>query len=129
MWGLHLKQKGRWWHYYSAVPREFFDVEHRKLISFSLKTGDFTEAKLKAAQISQKLEVDWREAKARGESLRSQDASGLYLAAVEIQRQAGLVPATAASFSDTQLLERPRLLLEGQYSVPIVGLLECPEPP
>jgi len=49
MWGLHLKQKGRWWHYYRSVPREFADVERKKLISISLKTGDFTEAKRQAA--------------------------------------------------------------------------------
>ena len=69
MWGLHLKQKGRWWHYYRSVPREFTDVERKPLISFSLKTGDFSEAKRMAAEISVRLEHDWRAAKARGVSL------------------------------------------------------------
>jgi len=62
MWGLHLKRKGRWWHYYRSVPREFADVEHKALISFSLKTGDFSEAKRMAAEISVRLEHDWRAA-------------------------------------------------------------------
>lgn len=50
---------------------------------------------------------------------------------MEIQTLAGLAPVAAADFSDTQLLERLRLLLAGQYSVPeqkaIVGLQDCPE--
>ena len=56
MWGTHLKQKGRWWHYYRSIPREFQDVERRKLIGFSLKTGDFVEARRRAAEISAEME-------------------------------------------------------------------------
>ena len=52
MWGLHLKKRGRWWHYYRAVPERFRDVDNRHLISFSLRTCDFTQAKLLAAQVS-----------------------------------------------------------------------------
>ena len=52
MWGNHLKQRGKWWHYYRAVPNRFRDVDMRSQICFALKTTDFFEAKLRAAQIS-----------------------------------------------------------------------------
>lgn len=95
MWGTHLKQKGRWWHYYRAVPREFQDVERKRLISFTLKTGDFVEARRRAAEISAQMEQDWREAKARGVSLCAQDAAERYRAACVVQRNAGFEARTA----------------------------------
>ncbi|WP_369596563.1 DUF6538 domain-containing protein [Roseicitreum antarcticum] len=51
MWGLHVKQRGRWWHYHRAIPDRFRDVDPRRSLSFSLHTTDFTQAKLLAAQI------------------------------------------------------------------------------
>jgi len=131
MWGLHLKQKGRWWHYYRAVPREFGDVEKRDLISFSLKTGDFTEAKRRAAQISAGMEQDWRDAKARGVSLCSQDAAERYRAAAVVQLQSGFASKTSREFSDADLLDRLRCLIDGSHSQPeqkaVLGLVEQPE--
>ena len=85
MWGTHLKQKGRWWHYYRAVPREYQDVERRSLISFTLMTGDFVEARRRAAEISARMEQDWRDAKSRGVSLCAQDAAERYRAACVVQ--------------------------------------------
>lgn len=130
MWGLHLKQKGRWWHYYRAVPREFGDVEKRNLISFSLKTGDFTEAKYRAARISSELEKDWRDAKARGVSLCAQDAAERYRAATEVQLQSGFASKTARELSDADLLDRLRCLIEGSHSQleqkAVLGLIEQP---
>jgi len=130
MWGTHLRQKGRWWHYYRSVPREFADVERKPLISFSLKTGDFTEAKRMAADISARMEQDWRQAKARGVSLCAQDAAERYRAAAAVQRQYGFVPKHAAVLTDEELLDRLRLLIVGNHSTPeqgaVLGL--TPEP-
>jgi len=130
MWGLHLKRKGRWWHYYRSVPREFADVEHKALISFSLKTGDFSEAKRMAAEISVRLEHDWRAAKARGVSLCAQDAAERYRAAAALQRSYGFDPKPAPDLTDGELLDRLRLLIMGQHSAPeqkaILGM--TPEP-
>lgn len=131
MWGLHLKQKGRWWHYYRSVPREFQDVERRALISFSLKTGDFTEAKRMAAEISVRLENDWREAKARGVSLCAQDVAERYRSAVVVQRHYGFEPKTTAELSDGELLDRLRVLINGNAPEPeqkaVLGLVAEPE--
>lgn len=131
MWGTHLKQKGRWWHYYRSVPREFADVERKPLISFSLKTGDFTEAKRMAADISARLEQDWRDAKARGVSLCAQDAAERYRATAAVQRQFGFAPKPAADLTDEELLERLRLLISGHHSAPergaVLGLTAEPQ--
>ena len=131
MWGLHLKQKGRWWHYYRAVPREFGDVEKRDLISFSLKTGDFTEAKRRAAQISAEMEQDWRDTKARGVSLCAQDAAERYRAAAVVQLQSGFASKTSRELSDADLLDRLRCLIDGSHSQPeqkaVLGLVGKPE--
>ncbi|WP_306046558.1 DUF6538 domain-containing protein [Nioella sp. MMSF_3534] len=131
MWGTHLKQKGRWWHYYRAVPREFHDVERKRLISFTLKTGDFVEARRRAAEISAQMEQDWREAKARGVSLCAQDAAERYRAACQVQRNAGFEPRTAMDLSDAELLDRLRVLINGHETAPeqkaVLGLVEEPE--
>ena len=130
MWGLHLKQKGRWWHYYRSVPREFADIERKPLISFSLRTSDFTEARRMAAEISVRLDQDWRTAKARGVSLCAQNAAERYRAAAALQRSHGFEPKPALELTDSELLDRLRLLILGQHSVPeqkaILGM--TPEP-
>ena len=111
MWGLHLKKKGCWWHYYRSVPREFHDVDARRLISFSLKTSDFAEAKLKAARFSIQLDEEWQAAKTRGVSLSSQDAVEKYKAAAEIQKSYGFEPKPCEEMLETELVERLRVLL------------------
>ncbi len=55
MWGHHLKRRGRWWHYFRAVPERYRDVEARREVCFSLKTQDFAEAKVKASRIGQSV--------------------------------------------------------------------------
>ena len=52
MWGLHLKQKGHWWHYYRSVPKTYHDIDARRLISFSLKTNNFAKASFTPVAIS-----------------------------------------------------------------------------
>lgn len=111
MWGQHLKLRGRWWHYNRAVPREFCDLDHRRLISFSLKTANFSEAKLKAAQISIDLERKWSVAQARGFSLASQNSAEHLRAAAEVQTACGFAPQPAGAFSDIELLDRLRQLI------------------
>jgi hypothetical protein len=71
---MHLKKKGRWWHYYRAVPQEFADVERKRLISFTLKTGDFTKAKRQAADISARLEAEGSDAALTGSGAGSRAA-------------------------------------------------------
>ena len=78
MWGLHLNKKGRWWHYYRSVPTTYHDVDARRLISFSIKTSDFAEAKLRAARFSIQLDDEWSAAKEQGVSLVAQDAAASY---------------------------------------------------
>ena len=102
--GVAPQKKGQWWHYYRAVPREFLDVERKPLISFSLKTGDFTEAKRQAALISARLEQDWRAAKERGVSLCAQDAADRCRAAA-LQNLHGFEPKAASKLSDEDLLD------------------------
>lgn len=131
MRGLHLKQKGSWWHYYRAVPTNYHDVDTRRLISFSLKTCDFAEAKLKAAQFSMQLDADWRTAKERGVSLVAQDAVEKYKAATEVQRSFGFFPKPAGEILDTELVERLRVLLKDDRPAPeqkaVLGLIELPK--
>ncbi len=131
MWGTHLKQKGRWWHYYRAVPREFADVDRRTLISFTLKTGDFVQAKRKAAEISAQLEQEWALAKARGVSLTAQDAAQRYGGAVSVQQSLGFVSRQALDLTDAELLERLRTLITGSAPPPeqkaVLGLIPEPE--
>lgn len=131
MWGTHLKQKGRWWHYYRAFPKEFADVDRRQLISFTLKTGDFVQAKRKAAEISAKLEEDWIAARDRGVSLEAQDAAERYGAASSVQQSLGLRTCAADLLTNDDLLERLRLLLSEDRSQPeqkaVLGLIEEPE--
>lgn len=130
MWGHHLKRRGRWWHYYRAVPREFHDVESRRLISFSLKVQDFSEAKLKAAQISLDLEREWAEAKSRGVSLNSRDLAERYGAAAGVQTAFGFAPRPAVLIPDEKLLERLRVLLQHEQPTAdrktLLGLVDQP---
>ncbi len=114
MWGQHLKRKGRWFHYYRAVPKRFADVERRQLISFSLKTCDFAEAKLKAAQVSLDLDRQWEAAVVQGHSLASDNLNERYRAAADVQIENGFAPKPAAEFGDDELLERMRVLLTNE---------------
>ncbi len=131
MWGLHLKKRGDWWHYYRATPVEFRDIKEKRIISFSLKTRDFSEAKLRAAQISIDLESEWRKAKERGISLSSQNLAERYKASSVIQKANGLDPKSAVSFSDEELLKRLRILILGEHPVneqkAILGLVDQPK--
>ncbi|WP_127045952.1 DUF6538 domain-containing protein [Pseudorhodobacter sp. E13] len=131
MWGLHLKKRGRWWHYYRAVPERCRDVDDRRLICFSLRTTDFTQAKLLAAQVSSDLERDWQRSIENGKSLASINHAERYGAAVAVQMERALKPKTASELTDTDLLERLRLLL-GQPASPgeqkaVLGLVEPPK--
>lgn len=131
MWGLHLKKKGRWWHYYRSVPRTYHDVDARRLISFSLKTSDFAEAKLKAARFSIQLDEEWQAAKTRGVSLVSQDAVEKYKAAAEVQKSFGFMPKPCDEMLEVELVERLRALLQDERPAPeqkaILGLIEAPK--
>lgn len=131
MWGLHLKQKGSWWHYYRSVPKTYHDVDVRRLISFSLKTSDFAVAKLRAAQFSIQLDEEWQAAKARGVSLVTQDAGLKYQAAAEVQKSFGFVPKSSSEMLEPEFLERLRALLNTERPAPeqkaVLGLIEPPK--
>ncbi|MCV2891268.1 hypothetical protein OE747_23360 [Ruegeria sp. XHP0148] len=83
-----------------------------------------------AAEISVRLEQDWRAAKARGVSLCAQDVAERYRAAAALQRSHGFEPKSALDLTDAELLDRLRLLIIGQHSAPeqkaLLGL--TPEP-
>ncbi len=131
MWGSHLKRRGRWWHYYRAVPVEFRDVEARELVSFSLKTTDHAAAKLKAAQISLDLDQEWAAAKARGQSLQAGEAADRYRAGVEVQGRHGMTPKSSAELTDQEIIDRLRLLISGDVQSieqkALLGLVEKPK--
>lgn len=130
MWGHHLKQRGRWWHYFRAVPARFREVEARREVCFSLRTQDFSEAKMKAARISADLDHEWKRALELGVSLKSQSAAKRYAAAVQSQTSFGLKPTTAAELSDDELMARLRLLISGSACAPeqkaVLGLVDKP---
>ena len=95
----------------SCGAEGFCDLDHRRLISFSLKTSNFSEAKLKAAQISLGLEQEWAAALVRGECLTSQGMTERYRAATEAQTSCGFSPKPAEAFSDEEMLDRLRELV------------------
>ncbi|MDA7426754.1 DUF6538 domain-containing protein [Thalassococcus lentus] len=131
MWGRHLKRRGRWWHYFRAVPERYRDVEARREICFSLRTQDFSEAKAKAAQISLDLDAEWQRSVELGASLISQSAVKRYATAVHAQVQRGFQPAPAKSFSNDELMERLRSLITDAGAAPeqkaVLGLIEKPD--
>jgi len=130
MWGHHLKRRGRWWHYFRSVPERYRDVETRKEVCFSLRTQNFSEAKLKAARVSADLDHEWQRALELGVSLENQSAAKRYAAAVQSQTSFGLKPAVAAELSDEDLMTRLRMLVSGKSSVPdqkaVLGLIDKP---
>ncbi|SNZ20064.1 DUF6538 domain-containing protein [Cohaesibacter gelatinilyticus] len=131
MWGLHLKRRSKWWYYYRAVPKQYRDVEARSQICFSLKTSDFSKAKLRAAQISADLEEEWQKAVDLGISLSSRNEARRYEAATQCQLDRGLAPTNSNSMSNDELLMRLRMLLDRAASVPeqkaLLGLVEVPQ--
>lgn len=131
MWGQHLKRRGKWWHYYRAVPNGFRGVDARTQICFALKTTDLFEAKLRAAQISRDLEHEWLWAVELGVSLESKDAVRRYAAVADAQLRHGLKPQHAIELSNEDLLQRLQLLLETASPVAeqksVLGLAEKPK--
>lgn len=111
MYGRHLRQRGRWWHYYRNRPRRYADVEQRSVITFALHTACVSEAKLKAAQISRDLDQHWAEALERGKSLSSENAQQRYGAAITTNQAYGFQVSTPQQMSDNDLLARLRCLL------------------
>ena len=131
MWGLHLKRRGKWWYYYRGVPKRFRDVEPRRQICYALKTTDFAQAKMRAAQISYDQERAWTRAVELGVSLNSGNAAQQYAAAADTQLHRGFKPQRAAEFTDDEILQRLRLLLEAAAPVgeqkALLGLIEKPK--
>ena len=131
MWGKHLKRRGEWWHYYRAVPRKYYDVEPAKQIAFALKTRSFSEAKLKAAQVSLDLEQKWERALSLGVSLTSQDQAQQYAAAVQAQSNYGFLPRSSSDLSNDDLIERLQFLLSNAVPTPeqkaVLGMVDRPQ--
>lgn len=130
MRGLHLKKRGNRWYYQRRRPDRYRDIEPRALISFSLSTADFSEAKKLAADISLKLEREWRDALACGVSLASQDAAERRDAAAATTERLGLAYKPVETLSDDDLMLRLRLLLDGKAAPieqpAVLGLIEEP---
>lgn len=111
MRSLHLKRIGEVWHYQRRRPVEFVDVERRGLIRFSLRTRDFHQAKILAAEHTITLEREWAKAKARGVALVAEDNQVRCVAAAETQRHHGFAPKPLDTIADDELLERLKRLL------------------
>lgn len=126
----HLKKNGDIWYFQRRTPKSFEDVERRSLIRFSLKTHDFSEARLLAAQASLELEQEWKEAKRRGKSLKSECDIERHEAAKESSQRFGFVHQTSSNFSDEELLARLRLLIEKSPAPDeqkaVLGLIDAP---
>ncbi len=131
MSGQHLVRRGARWYYQRRRPREYADVEPNAIVSFSLKTTDHAEARLKAAKISLDLDRKWRDAKERGVSLRSQDSARRYGAAIATTQDAELSYRPATELRDDELLTRLRLLILGDRppdeQKAVLGLIEEPK--
>ena len=108
--GLHLTRRGRVWLYNRRRPKAYEDVEPKKRITFSLGTTDFHEARILAAQHTVALDRRWAEMRRRGISLASQDAAERHAAAVNVVREMGFSYAPAAQISDSELIDRLRVL-------------------
>lgn len=131
MSGQHLVRRGTRWYYQRRCPRDYADVEPNAIIAFSLKTTDHAEARLKAAEISLELDRKWRDAKARGVSLKSENSVRRYAAAIATTKDAKLSYRPSAALSDDELLQRLRLLIPGDRTQDdqkaVLGLIEEPK--
>jgi len=131
MRGRHIKKRGQKWHYYRNRPKQYQDIEPRSVITFSLRTNNVSEAKLKAAQISQVLEKQWESAKMRGVSLKNESVTKQYSGAIATNQAYGFRSMEIAQLSEADLLNRLRFLLSGQASQieekAVLGLIEKPK--
>ena len=131
MRALHLKQIGDVWHYQRRRPKEYADVEKRALIRFSLKTRDFNQAKILAAQQSADLDIQWQNADESGISIKSGDAFKRFSTATKITRKLKLDYKPANEITDDELLKRLRILVLGENSLgeqkAVLGLIEEPK--
>ena len=131
MHGRHIKKRGQRWHYYRNRPKQYEDVESRSVITFSLKTNNVSEAKLKAAQISQDLEKQWEAAKLRGVSLKSQSDVKQYAGAIATNQAHGFRTADVNQLSEADLLNRLRFLISSEVTQneekAVLGLIEKPK--
>jgi len=124
MQGLHMRRRGVRWHYFRHRPKRYLDIEPRPIITFALGTTNFTEAKLKAAQITQDLERQWEQAKQRGVSLHSQSMSRQYTASVATNQAHGFQQVSAGAISDQEFLVEGQLSAHEQGAV--LGLVDKP---
>jgi len=111
MRALHLKQIGEVWYYQRRRPTDYSDVEPRALIRFSLKTKNFHEAKILAADFSLQFEEKWAKAKRRGVSLCSDDVARSFRTAMRYQSELGLAQRLSGELSDDELLQRMKVLI------------------
>ena len=133
MRALHLQQIGDTWHYQRRRPKDYADVEPRALIRFSLRTQDFREATILAAEHTIALERQWAEALERGVSLKSTDKAEQFAAAAATARRFGFAPRSARELSDEDLLARLRTLMSAPSSTSpeegkaVLGMVDKPK--
>ena len=128
MQGLHLKKRGNCWHYQRRVPKRFQSSVGSGLISFSLQTRDFSEAKLKAAQVSIDLDKKWVRT---GTPLNIPNKIIEFTKACQVQHDYGFTPKSLEAIADNELLQRLRTLLEYGHPVKsqkaLLGLADKPQ--
>lgn len=131
MRGLHLRKRGSWWHYFRHRPVKYRDIEPKAIITFGLGTTCFSEAKLKAAQVSCDLDSKWSQALKQGISLSSASASEQYCAALEVNQANGFALTQTEALSDHELLNRLRYLVMGDLNHPeqkaMLGFVKKPQ--
>ena len=130
MRALHLKLIGDVWHYQRRRPKEFADIEKRTLIRFSLKTTDFNQAKIFAAQQSADLDFKWEKGRKSGVSISLDNTEKRHTAAIAVTRDLGLDYTPANEITDSELLSRLRMLVLGENTLgeqkAVLGLIEEP---
>ncbi|MDA9009095.1 hypothetical protein N9K16_03945 [Alphaproteobacteria bacterium] len=130
MWDLHLKQRRGWWYYQRRVPGSYKVVDSSGTISFALKTKDFSEAKLRAAQFSLELEEKWSNASEQNKALMDTKAGKRFQTAQGVQKKREFESKQTEKIPNDGLLDRLRSLLEGgvksHEQKAVLGMVEKP---
>ena len=130
MRGLHLKKRGVWWHYQRRVPGRYQEIDDSGLITFALKTKNFSIAKLRAAETTLELDEKWSDALEAGKIVCDDKSGRKFEFAQQSQRSRGFDPKPTEAITDDELLDRLRLLLEGgakpHEQKAVLGMVEKP---
>lgn len=83
----NIKLRGKTWHLYWRVPTRYAEVESRKTLEFSLRTGDRDEAKERAAVHKTALRAQWEAMLLNVKPVTERDAYDAIVAVAQLQGQ------------------------------------------